>query len=130
MLLLVQPGTDHPGFGQSERPDWLDGMEDMVYHYLDFLDRMGLDRVHVVGISFGGWLAAELAVAHPERVSKLILSAAAGLRVEGAPMTDLFTLTPADLAEYLFTDPEKVKAMVEAEPTPDIQQELYRVRGC
>ena len=119
---------DHPGFGQSGRPDWLDGMDDMVYHYLDFLDRMGLDQVNVVGISFGGWLAAELAVAHPERVSKLILSAASGLRVEGAPITDLFALTPAELAEYAFVDPEKVKAMTEAEPTPEVQQELYRGR--
>ena len=119
---------DHPGFGQSGRPDWLDGMDDMVYHYLDFLDRMGLDQVNVVGISFGGWLAAELAVSHPERVSKVILSAASGLRVEGAPITDLFALSPAELAEYLFADPEKVKAMTEAEPTPEVQQELYRGR--
>ncbi len=119
---------DHPGFGQSDRPDWLDGMDDMVYHYLDFLDGMGLDQVNVVGISFGGWLAAELAVSHPERISKVILSAASGLRVEGTPITDLFTLSPAETAEYLFSDPEKVKAMVESEPTPEIQQELYRGR--
>lgn len=119
---------DHPGFGRSDRPDWLDGMDDMVYHYLDFLDHMNLDRVDVVGVSFGGWLAAELAVSHAERVSKLVLSAASGLRVDGAPITDLFTLTPAELAEYLFADPEKVKAMVAAEPSPEVQQELYRGR--
>ena len=37
-------------------------MDDLVYHYLDLLDALGLDRPHVVGASFGGWIAAELAV--------------------------------------------------------------------
>ena len=119
---------DHPGFGQSDRPDWLDAMDDLVYHYLDFLDLLGLERVAVVGSSFGGWLAAELAVAHPERISKLVLSAAAGLRVDGSPMTDLFLKNPAQLAEYLFADPKKVAEAAAAEPSPELQQELYRGR--
>jgi len=38
-------------------------MDDLAYHYLDVMDALGLERPHVVGASFGGWLAAELAVA-------------------------------------------------------------------
>jgi len=119
---------DHPGFGKSDRPDWLDGMDDLVYHYIDFMDQFGLEKTNLVGISFGGWLAAEIAVARPDRVSKLVLSAASGLRVEGAPIADLFLMTPAELASYLFADPVKAEQMASAEPPPEIQQELYRGR--
>jgi pimeloyl-ACP methyl ester carboxylesterase len=63
---------DHPGFGKSddfaevEAMDDLaevEAMDDLVYHHLDVMDALGLERPHVVGASFGGWLAAELAVA-------------------------------------------------------------------
>ena len=119
---------DHPGFGQSDRPEWLDSMDDMVFHYFDLLDHLGLEKVHVVGVSFGGWLAAELAVSHSNRIEKLVLSAASGLRVEGTPMVDLFAVPAAEMPGYLFADPEKAAAMAAVEPSPEIQQELYRGR--
>src|SRR5215510_8063674 len=51
---------DHPGFGPSPLPDWLIGMDDMVFHYLDLLDALDIrEPVRVVGVSFGGWIAAE-----------------------------------------------------------------------
>ena len=34
---------DHPGWGLSDRPDWVESMDDLVYHYLDFLETIGLD---------------------------------------------------------------------------------------
>src|SRR5215216_5385560 len=53
---------EHPGFGESDTPDWLDNIHDLAYFYLDFLDALDLRRVHLVGLSLGGWIAAELAV--------------------------------------------------------------------
>src|SRR6476646_7752515 len=53
---------EHPGFGASDTPDWLDTVHDLAYFYLDFLDQLDLQNVHLVGISLGGWIAAELAV--------------------------------------------------------------------
>ena len=35
---------DHPSFGHSETPDWLDDMSDMAYYYLDFLKQLDLDE--------------------------------------------------------------------------------------
>ena len=58
----------HPGFGASEGLDEIETMEDLVFHTLDVLDALGLERVDVVGLSLGGWLAAELALRHPARV--------------------------------------------------------------
>ena len=56
---------DHPGFGKSDDFPEVEAVDDLVYHYLDLLDALGLERAHVVGASFGGWIAAELAVAAP-----------------------------------------------------------------
>ena len=52
----------HPGFGDSDTPDWLDTIHDLAYFYLDFIEQLDLDRVHLVGVSLGGWIAAEIAV--------------------------------------------------------------------
>jgi pimeloyl-ACP methyl ester carboxylesterase len=98
----------HPGFGATGGLDEIDAMEDMVFHYLDVLDGLGLDRAHVVGVSLGGWIAAELAVRHPERISRLVLADAFGLRLDGHEPPDLFA-TAGDLAALrglLFADPK------------------------
>src|ERR1700736_3257019 len=74
---------EHPGFGESDTPDWLDNIHDLAYFYLDLLAALGLDRVHLVGISLGGWVAAELAVRDTGRLASLTLVGAAGLHVNG-----------------------------------------------
>jgi pimeloyl-ACP methyl ester carboxylesterase len=74
----------HPGFGASEGLETIETMEDLVFHTLDVLDALGLDRVDVVGLSLGGWLGAELALRHPRRVDRLVLVDAAGVRAPGA----------------------------------------------
>jgi pimeloyl-ACP methyl ester carboxylesterase len=89
---------DHPGGGSDDLPE-VEAMDDHVYHYLEVLDRLGLERVHVVGGSLGGWLAAELAVHSPERIERLALLGAAGLRVPGNMATDIFLMTPDQVVE-------------------------------
>ncbi|MDW8258743.1 MAG: alpha/beta fold hydrolase, partial [Gammaproteobacteria bacterium] len=48
---------DHPGFGASEDPDWLDTIHDAAYAYLDLCDELDLRDVHLAGTSLGGWIA-------------------------------------------------------------------------
>ena len=96
---------DHPGFGKSDEFPEAETVGDLVFHYLDVLDALGLDRPHVVGGSFGGWIAAELAVYAPHRIGSLTLLSAAGLRLPEHPATDLFLLPPARLSEVLFHNP-------------------------
>lgn len=96
---------DHPGFGKSDEFPEAEGVDDLVFHYLDVLDALGLDRPHVAGASFGGWIAAELAVYAPHRIGSLTLLSAAGLRLPGHPVTDLFLMPPARLPEILFHNP-------------------------
>jgi pimeloyl-ACP methyl ester carboxylesterase len=107
----------HPGFGQSdERPEW-DRLEDFVLFYLDLLDALGLDRVHLVGSSLGGWLAAEFAVSHCHRLRDLVLLDAAGLWLDEAPMVDLFMRSQAELLPLMWHDPSK--APKPPPPTPE-----------
>src|ERR1700722_9518262 len=80
---------DHPGFGQSDDFPEVEAIDDLVYHYLEVLDGLGLGlrgaRPHVVGASFGGWIAAELAVHSPQLIGSLTLLSAAGLRLPRHP---------------------------------------------
>ncbi|MCM8732266.1 alpha/beta fold hydrolase [Hephaestia sp. GCM10023244] len=69
----------HPGFGGSARPDDLDRVDDLGYFYLDLMDVLGLDRPAVVGISFGGWVAAETLTKEPGRAAQLVLVSPLGL---------------------------------------------------
>src|SRR5437764_7197426 len=110
---------DHPGFGGSDELADVEGMDDLVFHYLDVIDRLGLDRPHVVGASFGGWLAAELAVAAPHRIGSLVLLSPAGLRLPDHPVTDIFFLTPQQLVGTLFQDTTKAAAVFPADPGID-----------
>jgi pimeloyl-ACP methyl ester carboxylesterase len=112
----------HPGFGRSTRPTWLDTMPDMVDFYMDFLDHFQLQRVPVVGFSMGGWLAAELAATCPDRIAKLVLVNAVGLKVEGAEIADIFLLSPQELAPLVFYDVTQVAErdkLFPLKPTPE-----------
>src|SRR5574342_226612 len=95
----------HPGFGASEGLEAIETIEDLVFHTLDVLDALGLDRVDVVGLSLGGWLGAELALRHPARVSRLVLVDAAGARVPGVAMGNPFMMPPPRVRELVFHDP-------------------------
>jgi pimeloyl-ACP methyl ester carboxylesterase len=102
----------HPGCAGSDEDGTLESMEDLVFHYLELFDALGLDRIDLAGACIGGWLAAEIAVRHPERVNRLALIGATGLFVSGKPIGDLFMAvqprdgTLADLRTMLFRDGE------------------------
>ncbi len=92
---------EHPGFGDTAMPDWLTGIDDLVLHYDALLDALGLDRVHLVGHSLGGWIGAYLAIFYPHRFQSLTAITPAGLRVPDAPITDPFRLSPESALETL-----------------------------
>jgi pimeloyl-ACP methyl ester carboxylesterase len=117
---------DHPGFGQSERPEWLDCVDDLVFHYVDLLDLLGLPTVSLLGVSFGGWIAAELAVAHPERVQRLVLVGAAGLKVDRVQRFDVFLHPVEETLQHLFHDPSRAAQLLPTELGPEVIVRGYR----
>lgn len=87
---LVAPA--HPGCGASDENEEIDTVEDVVFHYLQVLDVLGLSECHLAGASIGGWIAAEIAIRIPERVRSLVLIGATGLFVPQHPIADIFMM--------------------------------------
>src|SRR6476660_6360799 len=71
----------HPGFGGSAIPKNFDTVDDLAYFYLDLMDQLDLRDAALVGVSLGGWIAAEIAVKSTARISRLVLANAVGIKV-------------------------------------------------
>jgi len=97
---------EHPGFGQSDDPPWLDGVGDLAYFYLDFLKVLGLERVHLVGTSLGGWIAAEMAVRDTARLASLTLVGAVGITAQGETIPDIFRMPVEENLRRFYADQE------------------------
>lgn len=96
---LIAP--EHPGFGDSPKPDHFDRWEDYILHYDAFFRALELDKVHLVGTSLGAWIAANLAVYFPERFASLTLITPVGVRVIDEPLFDVFRMSPEEGLERL-----------------------------
>ena len=71
---------DMVGFGYTERPQgFVYSMDAWVRQAVGLLDALGIERTDLVGNSFGGALSLALAIAHPERVRRLVLMGSAGV---------------------------------------------------
>jgi 2-hydroxymuconate-semialdehyde hydrolase len=71
---------DMVGFGYTQRPDNFDyNMDAWIDHAIGLLDALGLEKVSVVGNSFGGALALGLAIRHADQVEKLVLMGSVGV---------------------------------------------------
>ena len=97
----------HPGFGGTPRPDSLAGVHDLAAVYIALLAELGLRDVTVIGNSIGGWIAAEMALLETNRISSFVLVDGVGIEVPGHPIADFFSLTPRQLAELSYHDPDR-----------------------
>ena len=97
----------HPGFDGTPRPDWADSVADLAEVYLDLVEKLGLRHVLVVGSSFGGWIAAEMALRDTRgRVSGLIMLAGVGIAPEPPlEIADPAKLGPVRTGELAFHNP-------------------------
>jgi pimeloyl-ACP methyl ester carboxylesterase len=100
----------HPGFGASPRPAWFRTVGDIAYLYLDLLQQRGLDDVLVVGSSFGGWIALEMAVRSTARIGRLVLVDSLGVKFGGREerdIADVFALPGDEVVRRTFADPAR-----------------------
>jgi pimeloyl-ACP methyl ester carboxylesterase len=114
----------HPGFGGTRKAERLTGVTELAQAYVTMLDQLDLTDVTVIGNSFGGWLAAEIALRDSPRVSGVVIIDGMGIDVEGHPMTDVRGLSRAELLSYSFHDPSKAPApptTAGTGPGPDVQ---------
>jgi pimeloyl-ACP methyl ester carboxylesterase len=114
----------HPGFGRSELPRWMTTVDDLAYFYLDVLETLDLTDTIVVGVSLGGWIAAEIAVKSTTRLSHLVLANSVGIKVgdrETRDVVDIFAITEPEFNEIAYSDPRVGERDYAAMPDADVQ---------
>lgn len=119
---------EHPGFGESDTPDWLDTISDLANFYLDFLEQLDLRGVHLIGSSLGGWIAAELAVRNSTRLASLTLVGAAGIHVEGVEQVDTFLSSEEQRIRDLFYDQDLAEAVIANSERPEMEDTALKNR--
>ena len=103
---LIAPS--HPGFGRSPRPKDFETVYDLVNLYAALLDALPYDQVTLIGLSFGGWLAAELAVRSTHKIARLVLADTVGIKIsdrETPDITDVFNTHPDEVKRRTWHDP-------------------------
>jgi pimeloyl-ACP methyl ester carboxylesterase len=94
----------HPGYGKSERPQWLRSVRDVAVMYQLMLSDLALDRISLIGLGFGGWIAAEMATMAPRDFHRLILVGAMGLKPPDGDIFDQAIVSYLDYARAGFHD--------------------------
>jgi pimeloyl-ACP methyl ester carboxylesterase len=113
---------DMPGYGQSERPDWARDARDLAILLNQALDKLSMDPVSLVGLGFGGFVAAEMASMNQGRLNSLVLVGAAGLQPPEGEILDQMLI---DFPEYVragFRDDAAFERIFGAEPEPPIKE--------
>ena len=118
---------EHPGAGTSQGLDHVETMWDLVLYYDELLDVLGLPTATLVGHSFGGMVAAEIAATNPERVDRLVLIAPLGLWRDDHPVADISGVPPATLPSLLLADPNRPLTALMPARDPDDPDSLFRV---
>ena len=107
---LAEQGTvyapAHPGYGQTERPTWMETIAHQAVFYHWYLQNAGLQEVDLVGVGVGGWIAAQMAVTCAANLRRLVLIDAAGLRPQQGETADIFIIPWREVIERSLYDAE------------------------
>ncbi len=119
---------EHPGFGGSDDPPWIHSMPDLAMFYLDLVEEAGLDGIHLIGNSLGGWLAAELLIRDRARFRSLVQLAPAGIRVKGVPCGDNFIWAAEEAVRNLYHDQSFADRILALAPTEEQMDVMLKNR--
>jgi len=132
---------DPPGIGRSQMPAFPLSMWGLAHMGTAVLDELGIQSAHVLGASFGGAVAQQMAFSHPSRVRRLVLASTSfgGFAMPGSPVAFWHFIHPrsyhpkrlervagAMFGGRLRTEPELVRSMHIRRPT-DTMSALYRL---
>jgi pimeloyl-ACP methyl ester carboxylesterase len=110
----------HPGYGQSERPTWMRSVRDLAVVHCWLLGELGIERAALLGLGFGGWIAAEMATMAPRDVERLVLIGPMGIKPPGDEhILDQALLSYIDYARAGFHDQRAFDAIYGADPSTD-----------
>ncbi len=117
-FLVYRP--THPGYDGSDRPDWLRSVRDLAILYQWLLAELGLEGVTLVGLGFGGWVAAEMAAMSPRAFRRLALVGAMGIKPRDGEILDQALLSYLDYVRAGFADPAMLERVFGAELPTDL----------
>jgi pimeloyl-ACP methyl ester carboxylesterase len=117
----------HPGYDRSQRPEWMRSVRDVAVVYQALLAGLEATRapqsVSVVGLGFGGWIAAEMATMAPRALRRLVLVGAMGVKPERGEIADQALVSYIDYVRRGFADQAAFDRIYGAEPpTPTLEQ--------
>ena len=99
-----------PGFGRSPRPEDFDTVADLVHLVLALLDDLPGGKATLIGLSFGGWLAAEAAVKCCHKITHLVLADPVGIKIsppDQPDILDIFNRSPEEVRAKSWHDPDR-----------------------
>jgi pimeloyl-ACP methyl ester carboxylesterase len=116
---------DLPCYGGSERPEWARSPRDMAILVHLLLDELGVDGAALVGLGFGGFIAAEMATMHQTRFSRLVLVGATGIRPREGQIADQMLLGFAEFGLSGFRDPASFQQLFGGDSLPPDVYQLW-----
>jgi len=116
----------HPGYSRSPRPDWMRSARDVAVVHRGLLSELKIGKAALVGLGFGGWIAAEMATMAPADLSHLVLVGAMGIKPPQGDILDLAITGYMDYARAGFHDPKAFDRVYGAEPSVD-QLEMWDI---
>ena len=114
---VIRPS--HPGYDGSPRPDWMRGVRDIAVLYQSLLE----EDVAVVGLGFGGWIAAELATMAPRALRALVLVGAMGVKPERSEIADQALVSYLDYVRAGFAESAAFERVYGAQPPTGVLEQ-------
>ena len=112
----------HPGYDKSSRPGWMRNVRDIAVVYQSLLAQRGFADVSLVGLGFGGWIAAEMATMAPKAFRRLVLVGAMGIKPERGEIADQALVSYIDYVRLGFADDKAIEAVYGAISTDQLEQ--------
>ena len=116
----------HPGFGKSERPEWARNVRDIACIYQRMIKDLGLNSLAVVGLGFGGWIAAEMATMCHHQLSHLVMVGAMGIQPLKGEIIDQFLISTLDYVKAGFVGRDQFVELYKERPDVD-QLEVWEI---
>src|SRR6266699_2474878 len=113
----------HPGYDGTERPTWLRSVRDIAVMYHALLASLELGRVSLVGLGFGGWIAAEMATMSPQAIRRLVLVGAMGVKPVHGEIFDQAIVSYIDYVRAGFEDQGVFDRLFGAEPPTSLLEQ-------
>jgi pimeloyl-ACP methyl ester carboxylesterase len=109
----------HPGWGRSPRAEWMRSVRDVAVMHRGLLAALGIENAALIGLGFGGWIAAEMATMAPGDVAKLVLVGPMGIKPPKGDILDQAIVSYIDYARAGFHHQKAFEKIYGAAPSTD-----------